>query len=118
MEEAILRWVNALGFPICTAVALSWALIQIFKRWERAVESYHDATTKHADKLTELSVASNAALAQNTEATRKLTDAMGSDPKNLCQAAIIEKAIRQSGLECRADELKILIARALKQDDS
>ncbi len=73
----IFQAISTLGFPICSAVALGYALLQVSKRYEAALLT-------HATQLTAISESSNAALSANTTSNRKLVEALEA-AKPVCQ---------------------------------
>lgn len=65
MEEIAYRWIGALGFPICTAVACGWVLYRLGSRLVDTVTKLIDATTTEIPKQTQ-------ALAEIKEALPRL----------------------------------------------
>ena len=76
MNDIIIEYIKALGYPICTSIAIGYALVKVFKLYVEAVQDRIQHTEAHAGQLATLSTDTKIALAKNTAAMDARTFAL------------------------------------------
>ena len=118
MEDMVLRWISTLGFPIFAAMALAWALLKIFAKYEESAKEAKDIALKFHDQAAQTITTVNStlektanALEKNATATDSNTEVLkkfGSDPMGLCKASDAlehaKKCMMDAGKTCPSDD--------------
>jgi hypothetical protein len=90
MEETIRLWIRDLGFPITVSAIAIYALYKMFMMREQLITAHSAALEKHANDFKQMTAVTAQAYAENTKATKDLSEQM----KEICRAD-----------KCRAEEV-------------
>ena len=104
MEEAVMRWIKEVGFPIFCACLAVWGCVYLFRLREKDRENRDKESKEHAESLAEVSLKATAALdrnsqalevrtgsiEENTEETRKLSEVLAKT-QTVCQGPAVCK---------------------------